>query len=183
MREQEMRDRINQYLKIRMRGMLVPALGLSLLAVGCEKERVTAVYSAPMPDAGQDQAAQVLPDALVSKDTSSSKPDTALPKDGATLDAGSDILSPDGPVEPKPDTAVLDTSVIPDTAIAPDAGKPDAGAPDGGKPDGAVADAVLADMGHPPDATRLDGLITKYIAQLPDGGMIGTVYMAQLPLP
>jgi hypothetical protein len=181
MREQEMRDRINQYLKIRMRGMLVPALGISLLAVGCKKEGVTAVYSAPMPDAGQDQAAQVLPDAMVSKDTSPSILDAASSNDLAAPDTGTDTPSPDGSVVPRPDTAGLDSATTLDAGAAPDADKSDGGKPDAGKVDAGIADAPSADTGRPVDAGRLDGLVTKYIAQLPDGGMIGTLYMAQMP--
>jgi len=50
MREQEMRMRVFQFLKARMRNMLMPAtLGLGLAVGGCSNS--AAVYSSPMPDA------------------------------------------------------------------------------------------------------------------------------------
>ena len=71
MREREMHERVQQFLKARMRAMVLPAtLGLSLALAGCPKDgqetsqdggdstlkqdgsTISPVYSAAMPDAG-----------------------------------------------------------------------------------------------------------------------------------
>ena len=193
MREQEIRDRINQYLKARMRGMLVPALGMSLLAVGCTEGSATAVYSAPMPDASQDQAARVIPDALPSRDAPA--PDRASSMDAALPDAGLDAALPSedagndallGDVEDalptsdagRPDGRLPDAS--PDTKPG---ARPDA-KPDVGRLDARRIDARNVDTGKPVDAMRIDGPIgVRYIAQQVDAALIAPLYLAQIPLP
>jgi hypothetical protein len=165
MREKEMHERVQEFLKVRMRAMVLPAtLGLSLALGGCKEEGlesgdggnptisqdaslVSPVYSAAMPDAR-------LVDAL------GTKPDTGIADTGPTVKYMAQLpdtgAGTDSPVYMAP---------LPDTGIAPEymAQLPDTG----------VATKYLAQL---PDA----GVALRYMAQLPDTG-IAVRYMAQQP--
>jgi hypothetical protein len=185
MRESEMRQRVEDFFKRRMQGMLVPALGLGLAVAGCEKTTATPVYSAPNPDAPIGHVGDAgdvpvysapiapdayLADALVGKDTlppgTDSEPDhvrdTNVPSDVSAL---ADVWQAD-------------------LALVPDAGK------DAVSEAGAGVDAIPgvdgADAGAGVDSgADFGNMTTKYMAQLPDAGRdlgVAPVYMASLPL-
>lgn len=158
MREFEMRQRIEGFLKRRMQGMLAPALGLGLTVAGCTQMSVTPVYSAPNPDApighvedapgGQPEAVYSAPfapdantaDVFVGKDTPPSGPDSA-----------------------------------PDLAIAKE---PDAGQDTSGEAGVGVDAGTGVDSG-----ADLGSLTTKYMAQLPDAGRdLGAMPLYMAPL-
>jgi hypothetical protein len=194
MREFEMRQRIEGFLKRRMQGMLAPALGLGLAVSGCTKEVAIPVYSAPLPDghAGpiEDAAglthdtpvysAPVPPDgatadAFAAKDTLPMGTDSA-PDLGTTADAfaASDLATVADAIVP------ADLLATADAALGSDAKKDTSGEAGAGVDTGAGVDAGTgADVG-----VDLGGFGMKYIAQLPDArpdlGMVA-LYMAQPP--
>jgi hypothetical protein len=188
MRESEMRQRIEGFLKRRMQGMLAPALGLGLAVAGCGKTTATPVYSAPLPDGHvgpiEDAAglthdtpiysAPIVPDAytadaFVGKDTSPTGPDS-----GPDLAAAKDVNVPADVLGP------ADVSLA-DVVLAPDTRK------DSSSEAGSSADTIPAvDAGAGVDSgADLGNMTTKYMAQLPDAGRdlgVAPVYMASLPL-
>jgi hypothetical protein len=186
MRESEMRQRVEGFLKRQMQGMLAPALGLGLAVAGCGKTTATPVYSAPNLDApighvedapgGKPEAVYSAPffpdantaDAFAGKDTSptgqDSGPDLATAKD---TNLPADVLAP------------ADVSLA-DVALAPDASK------DSSSEAGSSADTIPAvDAGTRVDSgADLGEMTTKYMAQIPDAGRdlgVAPVYMASLP--
>ena len=185
MRESEMRQRIEGFLKRRMQGMLAPALGLGLAIAGCEKTTVTPVYSAPLSDGHvgpiEDAAglthdtpvysAPIIPDAytadaFVAKDTG---PDRSL-----------DLATEKDTNGPADVSAPADLSLA-DVAMVRDAGK------DSASEAGSGGDAIPAmDAGTGVDSgADLDSMTTKYMAQLPDAGRdfgVAPLYMAPPPL-
>jgi hypothetical protein len=181
MREIEMRQRIEGFLRRRMKGMLAPALGLGLALAGCTKEVAIPVYSAPLPD-GQigpiEDAAGLTHDTPVYS--------APVPPDGATADAfaAKDTL-PTG-TDSAPDLATVADAIVPadllvaDAALGSDAKKDTSGEAGTGVDTGAGVDVGTgADVG-----VDLGGFGMKYIAQLPDArpdlGMVA-LYMAQPP--
>jgi hypothetical protein len=181
MRESEMRQRIDVFLKRRMQGMLAPALGLGLAVAGCGKTIATPVYSAPLPDghvgsiedaAGltHDTPVYSAPifldaytaDAFVAKDTQPPGPDRA--PDLATA------KDTNGPA----DVSLADVSMV------RDAGKDSASeAGSGGDANPAMDAGAGVDSG-----ADLGSMTTKYMAQLPDAGRdfgVAPLYMAPLP--
>ena len=117
MREREMHERVQQFLKVRMRAMVLPAtLGLSLALTGCPKDgqetsedggnpalkqdggTITPVYSAAMPDAGKLDA------------TVATKYMAQLPDVGITPDYMAQL--------PDAGAAMKYTAQIPDTGVA-----------------------------------------------------------------
>jgi hypothetical protein len=193
MREFEMRQRIEGFLRRRMQGMLAPALGLGLAVAGCTKEVAIPVYSAPLPD-GQigpiEDAAGLTHDTPVYS--------APVPPDGATADAfaakdtlpmGTDSapdLAPTADAFAAPDLATVADATVPadllaaDAALGSDAKKDTSGEAGTGADTGAGVDAGTgADVG-----ADLGGMGMKYLAQLPDArpdlGMVA-LYMAQPP--
>jgi hypothetical protein len=195
MREIEMRQRIEGFLKRRMQGMLAPALGLGLAVAGCTRTSATPVYSAPNPDGpighvedatgGKPEAVYSAPfvpdaytaDAFVAKDTQLTGPDGA--PDLATVkdtNAQADVLVP-------ADAARVDVALA-DAALAQDARKDVASEAGSG---GDVTPAADAGVDSGAD---LGGTITKYMAQTPDAGRdlgaaplyMAPLYMASIPL-
>jgi len=186
MRESEMRQRIQGFLKRRMQGMLAPALGLGLAVAGCEKMTATPVYSAPNPDApighvedapgGKPEAvysAPFVPDAnmadvFVGKDTPPTGPDSA-----PDLAIAKDVNAP-------ADASVPSDVSLADMATVPDARKDSSGEAGAGVDAGTGVDSA-ADLGS---------MTTKYMAQLPDAGRdlgamplyMAPLYMASAPL-
>lgn len=183
MRESEMRQRIEGFLKRRMQGMLAPALGLGLAVTGCGRTTSTPVYSAPNPDGPighvEDAtgialySAPIVPDAYVAdvaKDTLAPGPDGA-PDQARDTNLPSDVSAP------------AEASPV-DLALVPDAGKDVAS--EAGFGVDAVPGADGADAGTRVDSgADLGNITTKYMAQLPDAGRdlrAVTLYMASLPL-
>ena len=182
MRESEMRQRIDGFLKRRMQGMLAPALGMGLALGGCGKTTATPIYSAPNPDGDIGHTGDAvgshgdvpvysapvppdaaLADAFAGKDTSSG--DRAFAPDLATV---ADVAAP-------ADGAMGEAGHVVDAAkdLAGEGGSSSEARP--GVDAGESADGA-ADVGS---------MTTKYMAQLPDaapdrGPM--TLYMAPLPL-
>lgn len=154
MREHEMRIRIEQFLKTRMRGMLAPALGLGIAVVGCKQESVTPVYSAPLTDGSFDKAAQILPDARASS------PDVPL----VDVPLGEDTSSLASDTSPPNDKDALGEVSL------PEAGKEAAGS---------EAGTDAKDSGV--DFKKDFGFEAKYFAQFPDGGGVIALYMARMP--
>ena len=168
MREIEMRQRIDGFLKRRMQGMLAPALGLGLAAAGCE---ATPLYSASLLDAhigSIEDAAGLTHDTPVY--SAPIAPDVAL----SDTFAGKDTLSPGADIAP-------DLARVADASLQTDAAKDASG------------EAAASSEAHPgvdaggsaDSATDLGATSTKYMAQLPDASPdLGPVvrYMAPLPL-
>jgi hypothetical protein len=165
MRESEMRQRIEGFLKRRMQGMLAPALGLGLAAAGCVES--AAVYSAPNPDAPighVEDAPGGSPEAVYSAPFARD----AYPAD--TFVAKDSLPTP------------VDVSLI-DVAVVPDASKDAASE--------AVPGMDVLDAGAGIDSgADLGSMTTKYMAQLPDAGRdlgatplyMAPLYMASIPL-
>jgi hypothetical protein len=152
MREREMHERVQQFLKVRMRAMVLPAtLGLSLALAGC-------------PSDGQE--------------TSEDGGNPALKQDGGTI---APVYSAAMPDAGKTDAQITKyMAPLPDAGINPEymAQLPDAGAamkymaqlPDAGG-------AVALYMAQSPDA----GIAVRYMAQQPDTGGMVALYMALNP--
>lgn len=179
MRESEMRQRVEGFLKRRMQGMLAPVLGLGLAIAGCEKTTATPTYSAPLPDG---HVGSIEDAAGLTHDT----PVYSAPiiPDAYTADA---FLAKDTGPDRAPDLAIAkDTNVPADASLADVAMVPDAGK-DSASEAGLGGDAIPAvDAGTGVDAgTDLDSMTMKYMAQLPDAGRdfgVAPLYMAALPL-
>jgi hypothetical protein len=194
MRETEMRQRIEGFLKRRMQSMLAPALGLGMAVTGCQKESVTPVYSAPVPDASlgptQDAPSLIeaapapdtlLADAFVPLDTNLPGPDVVT---GADSQPQQDLATVDGPAgtDAKPDTS---GEVGPGLDAQSDLGsigvKYIAQLPDGGPGITPLYMAPLY-MALSPDAGKDGSPVLRYMAQFPDGGPGMTpLYLAQVP--
>ena len=176
MREFEMRQRIEGFLKRRMQGMLPPALGLGLALGGCG-DWGGMEYMAQFP---RDADA-----AGVFHDAESLDDDATIASDGAGGDAlaSKDTLRPgtDGArdVASIRDVRGMADAAQDDVAMAMDAARDSAGEA------GASVDAVPGvDAGADMEAD-LGVSPVKYMAQIPDAGSdLGPVvrYMAQLPL-
>jgi hypothetical protein len=168
MREHEMRMRVFRFLKARMRNMIMPAtVGIGLAVGGCAKEDVKAVpmYGVAFRDSGPPAQ----PDGL-GPDSPPPGPDLAAPDTrevqvAADLapDNGNDGLGRDTPiygVDMTPPKDANTTDLPADLKVALDGGAIDSG----------------ADLG---------GIITKYIAPIPDAaadtGGIVPVYTAVMP--
>jgi hypothetical protein len=173
MRELEMRRRVEAFLTRRMRVMLAPALGLGLAVAnsGCKKETAVPLYGAAMPDAALVQ------DSATDQGRLS---DSNVPP--PRLDAGeigADTAPPsksDASVGPFADASERRDARIVDVPGEVDVSTRDTATTSDAQPD-AVVDTRRADVGGPTDV-----LITKYIAPLPDAGIIiAPDYMAQLP--
>jgi len=170
MREIEMRQRIEGFLKRRMRAMLAPALGLGMAAAGCEKTVATPVYSSPNPD-GQlgprEDAAGLTHDTPVY--SAPIFPDAAL----SDSFEGKDTPSPGADGAP-------DIAAVADANVPSDAAKDFAGDAGGSEAHPGVDGGSSADSG-----ADLGSMSTKYMAQLPDASPdLGPVvrYMASMPL-
>jgi hypothetical protein len=146
MREIEMRQRIEGFLRRRMKGMLAPALGLGLAVAGCTKEVAIPVYSAPLPD-GQigpiEDAAGLTHDTPVYS--------APVPPDGATA-LGSD--------------AKKDTSGEAGTGVDTGAGVDVGTGADVGVDLGGFGMKYIAQL---PDARPDLGMVALYMAQPPSG--------------
>jgi hypothetical protein len=167
MRELEMRQRIERFLKRRMQMMLAPALGLGMAVTGCQKEsEPKSLYMGPMvdanPTAGASDSAPSFRDAAPADMLISA--DVAV----AGSDAASDQPSPTD-ASARQDLAMQDLATI-DASPELDAGT-DA------KPD-SVAD-TSAEAGAGVDVVGDTGLIAKYMAPLPDGGPSDTGMIAK----
>lgn len=176
MREQEMRQRVFQFLKARMRNMLMPAtLGIGLAVGGCSQSNALK----DSPDSAHDTSAtdtakESLPIPLymvLSPDSNFPVPDGLGPNPEKT-DAIADLANGSLPEA----TPVYGSDVSPldlRKADAADVSVPDV-AP---APDEAVAlDGAGIDGSMPTDAgPDLGGIITKYIAPIPDAGPDGGV--------
>lgn len=201
MREHEMRMRVFEFLKARMRNMLLPAtVGIGLAVGGCAKEGTgdgdasahldaIPIYSAPLPDGGttSGDAAVPQPDgARPGEDLAPGKAEVAVaPEVGAEASNGSDVSVADG-------ASSKDGAMGPDQAVALDSAGRDSGGIDGadrdarsdaGRRDSALPDIVALYIAPIPDAA-LGDVATKYIAPNPDAAdKPGPVplYMAVLP--
>lgn len=192
MREQEMRQRVFQFLKVRMRNMLMPAtLGIGLAVGGCSQS--TSLKDPPdsAADTGKDTQMPIpiyagsfgdssvpgMPDGP-SPDLASSgpeaQPDAGLPRDVPIY--GSDMSrldqrKADGQNVSAPDAA-------PDQAVALDGA-----AIDGRKPDGGPETSIVKYMA-PFDAGRDAGVEAGRDAGADLGGIapvyIAPLYMAQM---
>ena len=179
MRESEMRQRIEGFLKRRMQGMLAPALGLGLALGGCGGTEYMAQFPRSEDGGGGNHdgvglshdtpiySAPVTPD-LAAADTFTGKDTLPLADDGA-LDLAMTR-----------DTNALVEVAPSDVAPIIDTGKDSA------------AEAAASSEAHPGmdvgtgvDAgVDLGNMGTKYMAQLPDAGRdLGAtpLYLAQLP--
>ena len=154
MREIEMRQRIEGFLKRRMQLMLAPVLGLGMAVTGCQTG--VSLYMGPMPDANPSHTAGASDSAPSFGDAAPA--DILISADVAV--AGSDA-APDQPSPPdasaRQDLAMQDLAT---TDASPEL--------DGGmdaKPD-SIADTP-AEAGARVDAVGDTGLIAKYMAPLP----------------
>jgi hypothetical protein len=157
MREDEMRMRVFQFLKTRMRHMILPAtLGLGLTA-GCS-------------------------DATI-EETPTQKADSSSPGPGVPIysiqfppEAGPEA-GPDGPSDsPNPDAPVVDAAAAVDPLPATIDGGLDGGAGETGGDLGGMTSKYMGSM--PPDA----GPVLRYMAQMPDsGGGAVPLYLALAP--
>jgi hypothetical protein len=182
MRESEMRQRIEGFLKRRMQGMLAPALGLGLAVAGCGES--VSVYMGQLPS----DAADVTHDTPGSSDSiapDSPTADVLAAKDTADGLAAKDstFLGPDTALDVASST---DVNVLEDLAKIVDLAKIDESqAPDVNKDTSPEAGAGV-DAGTGVDAgADLGNGGTKYMAQLPDAGRdlgIAPVYIAPLPV-
>ena len=180
MRESEMRQRIEGFLKRRMQGMLAPALGVGLAVAGCGKTTSTPIDSAPNLDG---HAGPIEDAAGLTHDT----PVYSAPiaPDGSTADAFATQETP--PMGP--DTT-LDLAPVADANVPMDLPKPvdltkidELQVPDGKKD-------TLGEVGTGVDAGVDSGGVrygSPYFdaAPLRDAGPdLGSapVYIAQLPL-
>jgi hypothetical protein len=176
MRENEMRMRVFQFLKARLRNTLMPAtVSLGLAVGGCTKEGLT---SAADTGVLKDTNSVPVYSAVMPADANSTLPDQAIPMD-VVDDSGFDGLGRDTPVYGTPDSQRRDT------ADAPDQGGVDSGAVDGGHDVG-----IVNKYGVPiprSDASADSGRIGElYAAVIPtdarvDLGGIGVRYGAQVP--
>ena len=187
MRESEMRQRIEGFLKRRMQGMLAPALGLGLAVAGCGKSTVTPAYSAPNPDGH----AVPIEDAVgLTHDTAGATGDSSVDSvptapDSSPGDAVAVNKDASGPetrldLAPEADANVeVDLAKIPDGAQTADLQTAD------GKTDTSGEVGAGMDTGTGADAgADVGGIVTKYMAQLPDAGRdlgAAPLYLAQLP--
>jgi hypothetical protein len=180
MRESEMRQRIEGFLKRRMQGMLAPALGLGLALGGCGGTEYMAQF--PLEDAGGGHHDGVglshdtpvysapLTSDVAAADTLAGKDTSLVAEDGAldlltTLDTNA--LAEVAPTDVAP--PIIDT--VKDSA-AEAAASSEAHS---GMDAGTDVDAGV-DLGN---------VTTKYLAQLPDAGRdfgVAPLYMASLPL-
>jgi hypothetical protein len=174
MREQEMRLRINRFLKARMSQTLMPAaMGLGLALAGCGEGK--SLYMGPLPTDGP-----VRKDALVEAGPA---PLYASPMDGPTP-LGPDAFLTDTPIYSAPLPDARDALVDGSDASLPDARDAQAS-------DAFAADATTIDAGTMDATPALDGgadlgaVVAKYIAPMPDAGpQDGTPvlrYMASFP--
>jgi hypothetical protein len=180
MREQEMRRRVFRFLKARMRNMIMPAtVGLGFAVGGCASEGNTSLESGPV----QDSAASDVPV------YSAPIPDGSLPwadsgaagqdASSGTPNAKSDAIANLPPDAINSDAASVDSSQAGVADVAPSLDQ--RVAIDGDGIDGGSVDATLARDAR----DDLGGIVTKYIAQIPDAspdsGGVAPLYQAQVP--
>lgn len=186
MREHEMRTRALQFLKARMRNMIMPAtVGIGLAVGACSDPK--SLYMGPMPsDAGHD--------VLVNKHDATASPDTP-PR--ADVLASGEVLGPETARDtrdaPSAGDLLVDTLAAADGGGGVDvlAGEVGGDMPSdlGGmkyvapfvdaSPADAPADTAVAKYIAPmPDAGPGDLPVMKYMAQVPDPGVVA-MYMAQ----
>lgn len=184
MREREMRQRVEQFLGVRLRNMLMPAtLGLGLALAGCGGDQLQsddAASGQTKEDVAHAGGGQSPPDvALSGTDTGRQDAGTAVPAYMAQmpLDAVQDLGTPDKPSQPDANSSDAN------------AGKEDAG--------GGVM-MYMAQM--PRDAAQDYGTpggmlymapVPAYMAQMPvdggtalrspDAGRVVALYMTQTP--
>jgi len=180
MREQEMRQRVFQFLKIRMRNMLMPAtLGIGLAVGGCSQS--TSLKDAPDSATAMDAAKESLPVPIymvVPPDANFPAPDGQGPNPEKT-DAIADLAN-GGLPEATPVYGSRDAIGLPDAAQKPDqAVALDGAAIDAGKPDGGPETSITKYMAPILDAGRDAGVAPGSDAS-PDLGGIAPVYIAPL---
>ncbi len=197
MREQEMRQRVFQFLKARMRNMLMPAtLGLGLAVGGCSQS--TALKDSPdsANDTSATDTAMPIPIYMVvSPDANFPVSDGQDPnpeKTDAIADLANGGLPEATPVYGSRDAIGLpDAAQKPDQAVALDGAAMDAGKPDGG-PETSITKymAPILDAGR--DAPGRDAgadqggiapvyIAPVYIAQTPPDAKPAVRYLAQMP--
>lgn len=180
MREQEMRECIGQFLKARMRNMLLPAtLGLGLAVSGCEKEASESTNDGGPSLVEAGIPGPIAPDFMAQMPDASSAaqgPETgavalymAPMPDAQAIMPDAQTLRPDSQA-PRPDAQLLDAKLVtkyvaqlPDATVTPEymAQMPDARAKDALSPDSVM--------------------VVRYMAPLPNPGQPVLLYMAQYP--
>lgn len=175
MREHEMRIRVFQFLKARLRNTLMPAtVGIGLAVGGCTKEGLAQNRDADVAkDAVSDNTPVTLYGGLVPPDANGGAPDLTMP----------DASSPDALADANPsDAAPADHALASDAISKKDLAAMDVGGIDSGRDLGAVTK-----YGVPmPDAAADVLPAPVYAAVLPsdagrDVGIIGVRYGAQTP--
>jgi hypothetical protein len=188
MREQEMRLRVFQFLKTRLRNMIMPAtVGIGLAVGGCTS---ASLYSAPVqPDAAKHDDVASQADLAPASDTNVVSHDVVLADVAQTPDVP---LADSRPHE--------EDSEAVDGRVAIDLGNKDAGAIDspsdyavkymGPAPLDAGYDSFLTKyMGGPlytaviPDAASDTAPVVRYGTPTPDGGISMPMYTAPMPQP
>jgi hypothetical protein len=171
MREQEMRTRVFQFLKARMRNMIMPAtVGIGLAVGGCAKEGVVPVYGTPSWE-----------DASSSTDIVDRADAQAAPADAvADTSQGRDVVVPEAVPVYGSDVSLLDRDAEAVDSRSADQGKIDSTAPDGGTDVGGV---ITKYMALTPDAGRDAAPVVRYLAQQPreDAGIAMPLYNAPMP--
>lgn len=175
MREQEMRLRVFQFLKARMRNMIMPAaVGIGLAAGGC-LTKSEALYSAPLPsdaamvkrdanrDANYNDVAVSSPEAFPA-DTREAAMASDMPLTGQDVATSVDLSVGDvfAPMDEKSDLRFPEAGMKYQGPVPP----PDSGIDTGGEA-GPVIAKYLAPM---LDAANDLGLAVRYMAPITDGG-------------
>jgi hypothetical protein len=178
MREQEMRMRVFQFLKVRMRNMLMPAtLGIGLAVGGCSQS--TALKDSPdsaNDTSATDTAMPVPIYMVVSPDANFLVSDGPGPNPEKT-DAIADLAN-GGLPEASPVYGIRDAIGLPDSVSQPDqAVALDGAALDAGKPDGGPETSIVKYMAPILDGGRDAGVEAGRDAS-PDLGSIAPVYIA-----
>jgi len=138
MRESEMRQRVDGFLKRRMKAMLAPALGLGLAVAGCG-DWGGSEYMAQFPR-GNDGS-------IVTHDGAGPTPVYSAPVDSQTVDTGMDSAgNAAASSEAQPSDPGVDAGVDTGTDL------------------GSTATKYMAQV---PDASPDQGQVTRYMAPLP----------------
>jgi hypothetical protein len=182
MREQEMRLRVFQFLKTRVRNMIMPAtVGIGLAVGGCSSD-LTMKYMAPSPrDAStEDVVTQNADVSLPSDATDAALRDTTLADAGqgpeASLVADAEAVDSNGSIDVQTvDAVALDGGAADQVTTKYIAPIPDAGFD-------SIATKYIAPVyiAPTPDAGVDSSPVVRYMAQMPDGNIASPMYMAPM---